>query len=176
MICEVCHQNQATIHIHESANGSERVLHICEICAREKSGERDIGLNIAGLISRKTNENGQSIPNAHETCQNCGWSLERFRKAGRLGCPACWTAFREVLDDGLPTVHRGTVHFGESPAQSKSAGDVSELEQIAALQKELNLLVRNESYEKAAEIRDRIQFLKTQSSGADHDDRSVDSI
>lgn len=166
MQCEICHEQPATIHIHEQLNGTQRVIHICEDCARKKTD--DIGLSIAGMICNAKEHLNTGTPPVVTVCPSCGWTLDRFRSAGRLGCATCWNTFRDVLDEGIPTVHRGTFHIGLQPKR-----DVPELSpasvvernletEIAALQQELDALVRKEAYEAAVVVRDRIAKLKKQ--------------
>ncbi len=52
MLCHICHQNPATIHIQEFINGEKKTLHICAKCAAAKaSGDSALNpFNLAELI------------------------------------------------------------------------------------------------------------------------------
>jgi hypothetical protein len=41
-----------------------------------------------------------------------------FKKQGRFGCPACYDAFKGILDPMLEGMHKGTVHSGKVPQKA----------------------------------------------------------
>lgn len=98
-------------------------------------------------------------------CPVCHWDLAGLRKTGRLGCPNCYEVFKEILDEALPTMHRGTVHAGKIPGDDRSVDGSCWLRELSLAQQELNELIRKEEYEKAAVVRDRIIDLKRKLSG-----------
>ena len=50
-----------------------------------------------------------------ENCSACGFSLDDFRKVGRLGCPDCYQVFSREIVERLPSMHKGGVHKGYLP-------------------------------------------------------------
>ena len=127
---------------------------------KEDSGE--------SLLSKEQPENGALSGNKKEVnlvCPECHWDLSGLRKTGRLGCPNCYEVFKEILDEALPTMHRGTVHAGKIPGDDRSVDGSRWLRELSLAQQELNELIRNEEYEKAAVVRDRILDLKRKLSG-----------
>lgn len=172
MKCEICHENPATIHIHEVTPDAQRIIHICKSCAQKKNAGEDTGLNLVEMICGGDREE-TSVPQTELSCPQCHWTLARFRKVGRLGCAACWNVFRTALDEGLPTVHRGTSHTGLRSEQDWTPCPEHEnaviQAQITGLQKELDQCVRQEAYEKAVEIRDRIADLKQKMTDDSHE-------
>jgi protein arginine kinase activator len=175
MLCDCCKKNEATIHIQEIINGEKKTLHLCGQCAAKKSQSDptfDFGgfnlaemlynlsenLNIPGLEApsqEKEQESAQSL-----VCPNCGWDIAGLRKTGRLGCPECYNTFRKIIMEALENMHRGKLHVGKKPGADVSDESPRLMLEVMNLQKELDELVQREEYEKAAEIRDKINDLK----------------
>lgn len=79
-------------------------------------------------------------------CPACGFTLDIFRKTGRLGCPDCYTVFARDLETELPAA-------ADDGAEPDPAADRRELEQ------QLREAVAREDYETAAVLRDRLRTL-----------------
>lgn len=106
-------------------------------------------------------------------CSCCGWGLEQVNKTGRMGCPACYGIFAAEMEKNLKKMHRGTLHAGKYPMDLDPeltrivAEDRKEFfamqkknEELAFLQKELENKVKQEEYEEAAILRDKISSLQ----------------
>lgn len=178
MICEICHQHQATIHIQEVVGKAKQTLHICPNCAAEKKIDNAAlnGFNLAEILYNLSSQMLKSTPPSKAAsappilvCAACGWDSNRFREHGRMGCGACYTVFRELLVKALKSMHRGTFHLGKHPgAQAhEDHGHGRTLAEIMALQKSLTDCVQREEYERAAELRDQINALKTRTESQD---------
>ena len=103
MLCQKCHKNEATIHVQKIEDGHVKSIHLCESCAAEHNMD-DTGLqgfnlaevlfDIAGKVADAVNtgsEEEASEPASEPVCPHCGWTLQKFRKTGYLGCPnAIW--------------------------------------------------------------------------------------
>jgi len=75
-----------------------------------------------------------------------------------LGCPHDYIAFQEELIPLLENIHGETQHSGRIP---KRAPDDSRKQfQIIKLKNELRQAIAEETYERAAELRDEIQTLE----------------
>ena len=111
-------------------------------------------------------------------CPSCGWGTEQLKKTGRLGCPECYKVFGCLLEASLKKMHRGTLHAGKYPAnldrtlaqEVENAREMSILvreknRELYRLQSELESAVKQEEYEKAALLRDRISSLLPQMDG-----------
>ena len=177
MLCQNCNKNPATIHVQEIINGEKKVFHLCAECAAKKAETEPIlqSFNLAEMLYNFTNENAQESegepeeapPVASVKCGVCGWDTERFRKTGRLGCPNCYLVFSEVLAGVLENMHRGCTHLGKTPLNHETdhrtedaIEKVALRKKIADCQQELEIRIRNEEYEEAAVLRDRIIELK----------------
>jgi len=159
MKCHHC-DNQATVHLTQIINGQMHKMDLCETCAQEKGVTNPDNLSIGSLLGdNQTNVEGVS---ASMTCESCGTTHQDFKKGGRLGCEACYHVCRPVLEPLLDGMHAGIKHFGKVPTRSVHKKSTQDDEEI--LQKELKKAVEEENYEKAAELRDRLKKLRSQSS------------
>ncbi len=182
MLCKICNKNPATIHIQEIVNGEKKTLHICAGCAAQKSKEDPVlnGFNLAEMLYSLSGQMGaqegdkQEQPKDGEevlplsVCPKCGWDSARFRKTGRLGCANCYSVFEDIVIPALANMHRGSFHVGKAPGAAGSSGSESgrRMLELMKLQKELEDHVRREEFEKAAEVRDRINALKAESASS----------
>ena len=180
MKCDICHKNEATIHIQEIMNGKKKNLNICPQCASEKNlADSDIeGFNLSEILynlssqmmnassdgnddNLKTDFNDAAIFSQHPgvVCSKCGWNTARFRETGRLGCANCYRVFEPVLRNAISNMHKGSIHVGKHPG-TVEASSAEMAMKLMTLQKELEQHVSREEYEEAAKIRDRINELK----------------
>jgi len=158
MLCEYCQQNEATIHLTQMVNNQSRELHLCEGCA-EESGmnvqnvmsipEILFGLGASGAVSK---ENGQP---STKSCPHCHMRDCDFKKTSRLGCPRCYEAFAEELGPMLAAMHKGTQHVGKIPDYLRK--NLEKSSRCGDLQRALEKAIRDEKYEEAALLRDRIR-------------------
>ena len=160
MQCQACHNNEATIHLTEISDGVRTEMHLCEQCAQNEgiAVKSQIPLNelLSSLLAAQPDEQELSgEPDRHYRCPNCGFTLDKFRKHGLLGCPHDYEAFERVLLPLLEKAHQGnTYHSGKIPA--KAPADTKQQSELMALRRQLEIAVKKEDYERAAELRDKI--------------------
>ena len=176
MLCQKCHKNEATIHVQKIEDGKVKSLHLCESCAAQHSVDAadlqgfnlaEVLFDIAGKVAKEINSGSEeeTEPASEEVCPHCGWSLEKFRKTGYLGCPECYQTFETQIDGMLKNIHRGDHHTGKIPVsacagQKHGREEVLLKREIERLRKEQEEKIRREEYEDAAVLRDRIQELE----------------
>ncbi len=166
MQCQICNENEATIHLTEISNGTRSEMHICERCATEQgiAVKSQIPINelLSSLLAVQPSDDELADPDAQGlACPNCGFTIEQFRKEGTLGCPNDY----EVLDKALlPLIEKAqngkTTHCGKIP--SKAPQNTKEQMEILSLRRQLEQAVRNEDYELAARLRDKINECEEQ--------------
>ena len=153
--------------------------HLCEECASKvgvpfaqiKKTHVEIWKLLHATAQRQKRESNVS-------CPDCGMTLAEFREKGRLGCPRDYEIFREHLDRLLERVHSADHHVGrlpgrELPARIAAPEEGSDTERVPAelpeadpgarrdeLNAELERAVREEDYERAAELRDLLRELE----------------
>ena len=178
MLCQKCHKNEATIHVQKIEDGKVKSLHLCESCAAQHSVDAadlqgfnlaEVLFDIAGKVAQEINSNSdseeESEPVSELVCPHCGWSLEKFRKTGYLGCPECYRSFELPIAGMLKNIHRGDHHTGKIPisagADQKHGHETVLLKrEIEQLLKEEEVKIRREEYEDEAVLRYRIQEIE----------------
>ena len=90
-------------------------------------------------------------------CPSCGCTFARYKASGRLGCAACYSAFREQLLPVLRELHGATDHVGRRPLMDSAAQACrSKAEEIM---QQMEQAVAREDFETAAFLRDQLRRL-----------------
>jgi protein arginine kinase activator len=172
MICQICLEKQANYHFTKIINGNKTEYHLCDGCARE-NGDIIQGpgnsFSIHNLLSGIVNiEFGPTVSTppakvAEPRCQTCGMTFRQFSQKGRFGCSQCYTAFADKLDPLIRRVQsQNTMHTGKVPRRAHQLTDEQrDFEQlIEKLEQDLLAEIKNEHYERAAVLRDRIHDIR----------------
>lgn len=153
-VCEICEETEACVEVKRYENGELRELSLCAQCAQKHGLE--LPANLADLLLESALGEVSSAPKGVATmsernrrCPVCRMRLSDFRKTGRLGCPACYTAWADELEPMLIGMHRSLDYKGAMPNCGRV--DAEDLEQ--ALEK----AVIREDYEEAGRLRDVIR-------------------
>ena len=189
MLCSICGKNPATIHIQEIIGSEKKVLHLCQECAAKRANEEtgfqefnlaevlfQLSNQIGNQLRQENKEENEKEPVKQITCRTCGWNSESFQKTGKLSCPDCYHAFREILEKTIDTVHRGSNHTGKHPlpigssAENRVKPSVSLLHMnLKHMQVELEDAIAAERYENAAVLRDKISSLRKELEKLSHE-------
>lgn len=171
MICQECKERPATLHFTKVVNGEKTTIQLCERCAQEKgelfmnegSGSFSFNDLLAGLLNFDSAFQ-QTQPNTAPSdsvlqCDVCKMTYPQFIKIGRFGCAHCYETFEEQLPPILKRLHTGNIeHGGKLP--KRIGGSLHIKKQIQQLKGELQTLIADEEFEKAAEIRDQIRSFE----------------
>lgn len=160
MMCCVCKEKPATVHLTDIKGDKVQKVDLCEECAKTK-GVNDSTFQLADMLLGlgASHEIEQSAGGADVKCPACGFTQVDFKKSGRLGCPECYITFAEGLEALLKSMHKGTKHTGKVPNHLRQKRDLSE--QLNALNKKLAKAIATENFEQAALLRDEIKQLNT---------------
>jgi len=160
MICNVCGQNEATIHLTEILNNQMMEVHLCEACAEQKGADFKSHFDFNKLLASLADFGAELKPDRASAlvCKDCGMTYEEFGKTGRLGCANCYQTFEKLLTPLIKRIQRDTKHTGKAPL--KTTGEVKQALELRELQERLRKSVQSETFEEAARIRDRIQELQ----------------
>ena len=179
MKCRAC-PKAAVLHITEVLPDDRfEELHYCEECGRRylsTSPDGDGGskaapdeaddfaeaIDAATLVATEAAALVEADGPDARPCEVCGLKFVEFRNSGRLGCPHDYDHFREELLPLLESIHGDTAHAGKTPKAParptpKPPRDAGEL---TSLRKKLTRAVKDEDYEAAARLRDRIRELE----------------
>ncbi len=166
MLCQVCKETTATIHLTEITNGQRAETHLCQQCAHKQglSMQTQMPLNelLSSLLSAAKSaqaETPAASPVIDRACPVCGMTLKRFSKESLLGCPADYKEFETQL---MPLIERSqaghTQHCGKTPSRT----DQQQKQQVERIRlgRQLDEALRKEDYETAARLRDQIRQLQ----------------
>jgi protein arginine kinase activator len=152
--CDFCGK-PATVHLTQIVNNQQHKVDLCEDCAKTKGVTDPAGFSLADLLL-KTSLNTEGA--AAVRCEQCGFTQVDFKKHGRFGCPACYDAFKGILDPMLEGMHRGTTHSGKIPRNALNRKTL--YDRLTKLELDLTEAVKSERYEDAARCRDEINQVK----------------
>lgn len=162
MLCDFCHEREAGIFLEQlTNNGQRRKISMCMECALQrgvssdpKSIESSIGelfKELAGITKKLQRDNSR-------LCPVCGISIGDIRKTGRVGCPECYSIFKDDIRNYLASKNVKGMYTGSMPARLANMHSV--LNDRIILQDKLNAAVEKEEYEKAAMYRDYLKALE----------------
>lgn len=162
MLCMICKQNEAKVHLTQIVGDKMQKVDLCEACAKSKGVNEPGGFSLADLLLGlgASQEMAQTSAGEEIRCSSCGFTQADFKKAGRLGCAECYTAFSEGMENLLKTMHKGTKHIGKVPVAMRQSRDLTE--RLKALNKKLEKAIATEDFEQAAVLRDEIKAIKAQ--------------
>ena len=173
MLCDICKKEEACIHIEKHDGTQKGTYHICQTCADLQ------GFTPENLQNNKTIEKlfrhlekalkGTLSLDQSENCPTCKTSLSTYQRDGILGCSDCYTTFHGQLVSDMQKLHPALKHLGKLPKQNLELNFQAKQEMVAddfvdtpleELEKKLQYCIKEEDYEKAAQIRDQIAEIK----------------
>ncbi len=162
MLCQICQNKTAEIKISHVINNKKMETNLCKKCAEEKGMNNPLmnlpkifGNFITELIGEefsKTKKESES-----NKCSKCGTTWEYFQKNGLLGCDNCYKTFQTDLNHVLRRIHGSNQHIGSRPKSCRQIVDDTELDKM---KKNLHRAIKQEKFEKAAELRDIIRDVQ----------------
>jgi len=160
MLCSICKERQATLHLTKIEGDKMQKLDLCDECAKANGMDDPSALMGAdltlGLGASLELDPGAKI--AELKCSRCGFTQADFKKSGRLGCPECYVTFAQGLAEMLKPMHKGTRHVGKAPAALMAEREAAD--RLKTLEKKLARAIETEDFETAAAVRDQIKELK----------------
>lgn len=170
MKCQICHKNEAQIVFTQIVDNEKIVMQICTECAAKKGLSIEFETSdshvaqtssvVENFVHGFSAEQEEEMPDL--VCDTCGLTFSEFRKSGLFGCARCSEAFEQELDSILVKIHGVDVHAGTEieprPKPESRKPDIRKT--VKKLRAELKQCVVNEEYEKAAELRDRIEAMQ----------------
>ena len=169
MKCEVCQEREASVHLTNYLNGQKAEIHLCQQCAIEKGylDADDESYTIQDLLSGffnaqanlATKDESNQRTEHQLVCPQCQMTYQRFNKIGKFGCSKCYQTFSSFLNPIFRRVHSGnTSHTGKIPKRQHVHLQHQRL--IQNYRDQLQEFVKEEKFEEAAELRDKIKDLE----------------
>ncbi|MBI5767077.1 MAG: UvrB/UvrC motif-containing protein [Verrucomicrobia bacterium] len=153
--CDLC-SKPATVHLTQIVNNKVHKVDLCEACAQAKGVTDPSGFSLADLLLKASLNPEPSV--AGVRCEQCGFTQADFKKHGRFGCPACYAAFKGLVEPMLDNMHKGTAHTGKVPQRAIERKSL--YDRLTKLELDLTDAIKSERYEDAARTRDEIAQLK----------------
>lgn len=161
MKCELCKDNEATIHLTQVVDGAVKKVHLCESCAAQSGFDVHGPMSVTDVLLGLGGDMPEPMPTLKATersCPRCHMRRVDFKKTGRLGCPACYEAFEDQLIPLLKVMHRQDRHKGKIPERQRE--QVQNTNELGELKAQLEKAIAEENYEEAARVRDRIHSIR----------------
>ena len=168
MKCQHC-EKPATFHITELTEPTGPVMvHLCEEHARAYLSQDTAADSptsaLASMLAKqlKLEQTAEQLAKLDKkTCPVCGITFAEFRQTGRLGCGYDYVFFQNDLEPLLLNIHGSKVHKGKRP--TRRLGTPDRQHQLIQLRREMQEAINREEYERAGELRDRIQNFDKES-------------
>jgi protein arginine kinase activator len=157
MQCESCQAASATIHLTHIVDSVLRKIDLCEACAR-LPGNVDPSTTalMALLIGRPDEADDLSLgAEGDRRCRRCGCTEADFKKAGRVGCGACYEFLGEALHPTLRQTQKCLTHRGKFPRRASTSTVITPL--LEGLQREFQEAVRLGLGPQAAALEEQIR-------------------
>ncbi len=170
-LCEECGVNEACYTISVMVGGQVTQRHLCADCMAKMNMnlaagnvKHLLGAIMAAITGGHEEESAPDVPPEKDVvCERCGTMLSQFTKSGHLGCPGCYTSFREQLTPMLQQIHGRVQHAGRKPLDTEAAQKRRAL--YDRLSRQLEQAVSVEDFETAAILRDQLRHLNTLEGG-----------
>jgi len=167
MLCDNCHKRMATIHLTQIINNDKVEVHLCENCAKEKNYMNfTMAPDISSFFNSLLGLTGQPYGNTPKsvTCEVCGMSFEDFKESGKFGCFNCYETFADRIEPIIKRIHGNAEHTGRVPqsysSKTRKNCKDTEISEKDLFKKELEELIKQEKFEEAAKVRDKIKALE----------------
>ena len=173
MLCQNCHQNEATVHLTQIVDGKAEKYHLCEACAAQKGIDVHADpVDLGGMMEKlkdqlahlKEDLETPRAPAGPSICPACGMTRTEILKKGRLGCDRCYDVFAAEMLPVVVSLQHGDQHLGKVPRRSSAR--MKNSVEAARLRRELDKAVAGENYELAAKLRDQIKALPSEEGGS----------
>ncbi len=172
MLCQHCNQNEATTHIKKNINGQREEMHLCSHCAEELGVMEEFRMpSMNDLFGNSFLGNflgaGAAAMNSLagvERCHICGSSFNDIVNSGHIGCSDCYDKFADKLEPSIRKIHGKTKHIGkfisyDESEEPKTKEVKPEVNQTDILKEQLKDAIKEQRFEDAAILRDKIKEL-----------------
>src|SRR5688500_7806151 len=158
MMCDVCRERDASVHLTRVVQGEVTLQYLCPKCAAELGIETVASTpqTVLGEVLNAVQQQGNTNPLESVHCSLRGKTLKDLRSTGSLGCARCYDACEASMRELLRKVHGNAQHVGRKyvapmPEISARASTLGELRD------RLRRAIDNEEFELAASIRDKLK-------------------
>ena len=81
MVCDICHKQEASVHLTEIIDNQITELHLCEECARQKGAQMEQHFGLADLLAGLADlgQQFEVVGKTESKCPNCGEKFDRSK-------------------------------------------------------------------------------------------------
>src|ERR1051325_2924832 len=99
MLCCVCKEKEATVHLTQIAGDKMQKVDLCEECAKQTGVNGAAGFSVADLLLGlgASQEMEQASGGGETKCPHCGFTQAAFKKARPVGCAEWYKTIAERL-------------------------------------------------------------------------------
>ncbi len=168
MKCQKCNKNEANTHVKRVINGEFEEYHLCSECAKEM-GYSNVFSDFTSSFADDFNslfgsffENALPARTQATRCETCGTTYNDIASTGMMGCANCYDIFSDRILPTIRRIHGNTTHMGKNSISYRKVEDKDKPEdkkqdELTKLKAELDTAIKNQEFEKAAVLRDKIK-------------------
>lgn len=166
MKCQKCNKNEANTHVKRVINGEFEEYHLCSECAKEM-GYSNVFSDFTSSFADDFNslfgsffENALPARTQATRCETCGTTYNDIASTGMMGCANCYDIFSDRILPTIRRIHGNTTHMGKNSISYRKVEDKPEnkkQDELTKLKAELDTAIKNQEFEKAAVLRDKIK-------------------
>lgn len=172
MLCNKCKKREATTHVKSVVNGEYEEYMLCSECAKELSYNNvwnDFSSDFSSILGSFFSN---ALPERSVTtrCPVCKSTFHDIQSSSKVGCAKCYEVFYADLMPSIRRIHSNTTHNGKRPpvtaklnspvSESMKADDSSKSNEIELMKTKLDEAVKEQNFELAAELRDKIKEME----------------
>ena len=166
MKCQKCGANNANTHVKTIINGEFKEYDLCSECAH-KMGYTNVFADMENDFSNLLGSFFTNVLPARTQatrCAFCGSSYPEIAKTGQVGCAHCYELFADQLYPSIRRIHGNTTHCGKNSGRAarkaQKPAEMTKEEKIADMKQQLDAAVKEQNFERAAELRDKIREME----------------
>ena len=175
MKCQNCGVNEANVRYTQIINGVKKEMALCEECSKNlgiSDFDFNMPINFSNFLGDLFEDTENLLPdyirNEELKCDGCGMTYQEFSKVGKFGCAKCPEAFKSKLNRILQNVHGTTKHVGKEyktidkpkVKETISNEEIEKQNKLKDLKRKQEKAIKEENYEEAAILRDKIKELE----------------
>lgn len=167
MKCTHCNKNEANTHIKRIINGQKEEMYLCSECANELGVMDEFNFEPFNFDGFFGNLLGAGVSRLNslvgmDRCQSCGSTMNDIVNSGHIGCPDCYSKFEDRLMPSIEKIHGKAKHIGKNVTYTEATNSNSEehpVNKLDQLKNDLKQAIKEQRFEDAAVIRDKIKEL-----------------
>ena len=165
--CDKCGAENATTHVKTIINGEFKEYDLCSACAH-KLGYTNVFADMESDFSHLLGSFfGNVLPARTQStrCEFCGSPYAAIANTGHVGCANCYQLFADRLNPSIVRIHGNAAHCGKHSkiaAQAREERAETKEDKIKRLQSQLDEAIKQQEFERAAELRDQIREMEGQ--------------